>query len=150
MLLAEAAWERTRLRAPIDGTVLQVQVRAGELASASPEQPLIALGDVSALRVRTEVEERDVAKVRIGQAVVVRTDAYPDREFAGKVASMAQSLSAGRIVQRGPKRPNDFDALEVMIDLDPGSPLLPGMRVDVLFRPEQADRSASAPAPTTE
>ena len=145
--LAEAAWERSRMRAPIDGTILQIQVRVGELASASPEQPLIAMGDVTSLRVRTEVEERDLAKVRVGQAVVVRTDAYPDREFAGTVASLAQSLSAGRIVQRGPKRPNDHDTLEVMVDLEGGTPLLPGMRVDVLCKGEQADRSAAAPAP---
>jgi HlyD family secretion protein len=143
--LAEAAWERSRLRAPLDGTILQVQARVGELAAASPEQPLIAMGDVSSLRVRAEVEERDLAKVRTGQAVVVRTDAYSDREFSGHVASLAQSLSAGRIVQRGPKRPNDHDTLEVMIDMEAGTPLLPGMRVDVLFKGEQADRSAAAP-----
>ena len=142
--LAMAALERTRLRAPSDGTVLQVQVRMGELASASPEQTLIVMGDLSALRVRAEVEERDLAKVAVGQAVTVKTDAYPGRNFAGTVASLAQSLSPGRIAQKGPRRPNDHDTLEVQINLEPGTPLLPGMRVDVFFKADQTPKSADA------
>ncbi len=141
--LAIAALERTRLRAPSDGTVLQVQVRVGELASASPEQALVVMGDLSTLRVRAEVEERDLAKVNVGQAVTVKTDAYPGRSFAGTVASLAQSLSPGRISQKGPRRPNDHDTLEVQIDLEVGSPLLPGMRVDVFFKADQTAKSAA-------
>jgi HlyD family secretion protein len=96
---------------------------------------LLLLGDVSALKVRAEVEERDAAKVRVGQVVVVRSDAYQDREFNGKVASLAPSLGPGKLGQRGPRRPSDVDVLEVVVDMDGQPPLLPGMRVDVFFRP---------------
>ena len=47
----------------------------------------------SAMKVRAEVEERDVAKIHVGQRVVVRADAYPDQDFEGRVGSIAQSLS---------------------------------------------------------
>lgn len=134
--LAEAALERTRVRAPFDGVVLQVLARVGETASPSPEQPLLVVGDLSQLKVRAEVEERDVAKVAVDQGVLLKTDAYPDKEFAGKVASIAQSMRPPRLAQRGPRRPNDLDMLEVVIDVAPGSPLLPGMRVDVFFKIE--------------
>ncbi len=133
--LAETALERLRIRAPRDATVLSVTARVGEIASPSPEQVLLLLGNVAALKVRAEVEERDAAKVRVGQLVVVRSDAYPDREFNGKVASLAPTLGPGKLGQRGPRRPNDVDVLEVVVDVDGQPPLLPGMRVDVFFRP---------------
>ncbi|MFN3746073.1 MAG: HlyD family secretion protein [Hyphomicrobiaceae bacterium] len=133
--MAITTLERTRIRAPRDGTILNVAARAGETATPSPEQVLLLMGDVSALKVRAEVEERDAAKVRVGQLVVVRSDAYPGREFAGKVASLAPSLGPGKLGQRGPRRPNDVDVLEVVVDMDGQPPLLPGMRVDVFFKP---------------
>jgi HlyD family secretion protein len=133
--LAETALERARIRAPRDATVLNVSARVGEIVTPSPEQVLLLLGDVSALKVRAEVEERDVAKVRVGQLVVVRSDAHADREFNGKVSSLAPSLGPGKLGQRGPRRPNDVDVLEVVVDMDGQPPLLPGMRVDVFFRP---------------
>ncbi len=134
--LAETALERTRVRAPSDATVLQVNARAGETASPSPEQTLIVLGDMTALRVRAELEERDSAKIRVGQAAVVQSDAHPGRKFEGKVVTMAQAMGPGKLAQRGPRRPNDVEVLEVVIDLDAGSGLLPGMRVDVFFKPD--------------
>jgi HlyD family secretion protein len=134
--LAEAAIERTRVRAPGDGTVLLLHAKTGETVAPSPEQSLIVLGDVSALRVRAEVEERDVAKIRVGQRAVVRSDARPGIDFAGSVATIAQSLGAPRLANRGPRRPNDVDVLEVLIDLAGLPPLLPGMRVDVYFAPD--------------
>ena len=132
--LAEIAFERTRVRAPIDGAVLQVNVKAGEMLTPSPESVAITLGDVTALRVRAEVEERDVSKIRVGQRVVVRSDAFPGREFEGKVASLAGYVGPPRLGNRGPRKPTDVDILEVLIDMDGNPPLLPGMRADVFFR----------------
>ncbi len=131
---AELAVERTRVRALTDGTVLNVMAKEGELAIPSPENTLLIFGDLGALSVRSEVEERDAAKIRVGQRVVVRADAYPDQEFTGRVSSIAQSLSTPRIATRGPRRPNDVEVLEAVVDLDGSPPLLTGMRVDVFFR----------------
>ena len=100
----------------------------------NPENTLLLLGDVSALKVRAEVEERDAAKIRVGQFVVVRADAYPDQDFEGRVSQIAKSLSAPRIATRGPRRPNDVEVLEAVADLDGLPPLLTGMRVDVFFK----------------
>ena len=94
----------------------------------------VVFGDLSAMKVRAEVEERDAAKIHIGQRVVVRADAYPDQDFEGRVGSIAQSLSQPNIVSRGPRRPNDVEVLEAMVDLDGLPPLLTGMRVDVFFK----------------
>jgi HlyD family secretion protein len=134
--LAETALERARVRAPSDGTVLQINARAGETATPSAEQTLVVLGDMTALRVRAELEERDSSKVRVGQAAVIQSDAHPGRKFEGKVVTMAQAMGPGKLAQRGPRRPNDVEVLEVVIDLEAGSGLLPGMRVDVFFKPD--------------
>lgn len=142
--LAEAALERARVRAPSAGTVLQVNGRVGETAVPSPENPLVVMGDVSALRVRAEFEERDIGKIRIGQIAIVRSDAFQGQDFEGKVSSLAQALGPSRLGQRGPRRPTDVDVLEVLIDLSGKPPLLPGMRVDVFLKVEAA--AAAQPA----
>jgi HlyD family secretion protein len=143
----ETAIEKTRVRAPTDGTVLNVFAKAGELAAPSPEAPLLYFGDVTSLRVRAELEEREVVKVKTGQAAVIKVDAYPDREFPGTVTSIAASLGAPRIVARGPRRPNDVEVLEVLVALDGQPPLLPGMRVDVFFRADSGQHSSVTDEP---
>ncbi|MFN3624196.1 MAG: HlyD family secretion protein [Hyphomicrobium sp.] len=134
LLGAELGVEHTRVRAPFDATVLNVTAKEGEIATPSPENTLLVIGDLSSMKVRAEVEERDAAKIHVGQRVVVRADAYPDQDFEGRVSSIAQSLSQPNIVSRGPRRPNDVEVLEALVDLDGVPPLLTGMRVDVFFK----------------
>lgn len=140
---AELGVEKTRVRAPFDGTVLNVIAKEGEVAAASPQYVLLVLGDLTKLKVRAEVEERDAAKIHVGQRVVVRADAYPDQDFEGRVTSLAQSLSAPRIASRGPRRPNDVEVLEAVVELDGLPPLLTGMRVDVFFKHDATASTAS-------
>ncbi|MEQ8824718.1 MAG: efflux RND transporter periplasmic adaptor subunit [Filomicrobium sp.] len=138
LALAEEAVERTRIRAPFDGTILNVMAREGETAAPSVEAPLFVFGDLSKMNVRAEVEERDVGKVRVGQKAIVKADAYPNREFEGVVKEISGALGSPRIAVRGPRRPNDVDVLEVVVELEGTPPLLTGMRVDVFFRQEGA------------
>ena len=133
---ADAALERTRIRAASAGTILQVNAKVGETATPSPETSLVIVGNLSALQVRAEIEERDIGKVRVGLTAVVRSDAFPGKDFEGKIASLAQTLGPSRLSQRGPRKPTDVDVLEVLIDMLGHPPLLPGMRVDVFLRPE--------------
>jgi HlyD family secretion protein len=137
--LAQAALEKTRLRAPIDGTVLQVDARKGELAAPSTDSALLVLGYVSALRVRAELEEQYLARVRVGQNVKIRAAAFRGREFAGKVSSIAGIVGQGRINSRGPRKFNDVDVLEVLVDLPDSGPLVVGELVDVYFRSQQTE-----------
>ena len=140
--VADAALERTRIRAPSAGTVLQISAKVGETATPSPENVLFVIGNLNSLQVRAEIEERDIGKVRVGQMAVVRSDAFPGKDFEGRVVTLAQALGPSKIGQRGPRRPTDVDVLEVLIDLNGQPPLLPGMRVDVFLRPE----ATAAPA----
>lgn len=68
---AEADLERHTVRAPLDGTVLQVNVRAGEFAPAGAlETPLILFGATDRLHLRVDVDENDAWRFpREGRAV---------------------------------------------------------------------------------
>ncbi len=130
---AEAAIEKLTIRAPFAGTVLQVNAKAGELAAPSVTQPLVLLGDISALRVRAELDERDFGEIKINQAVLVRPAAFRGREFVGKVSSIAPLVEPSRS-SRGQRNPTDVDVVEVLVDLAEPGPLAVGMKVDVYFR----------------
>jgi HlyD family secretion protein len=137
LLGAEAAIEKMTIRAPIAGSVLQVNAKAGELAAPSATQPLVLLGDVSALRVRAELDERDLGEIKIGQAAVVRAAAFRGREFAGKVSFIAPIVEQSRIGARGQRTMSDVDVVEVLVDLAEPGPLAVGMKVDVFFRQDK-------------
>jgi HlyD family secretion protein len=133
---AQAAVDKLTIRAPVAGTVLQVNARMGELASPQGTQPLILLGDVSALRVRAELDERDYGEIKIGQQALVRAAAFRGRDFAGKVAFIAPLVEPGRINSRGQRNVTDVDVVEVLVDLAEPDLLAVGMKVDVYFRPD--------------
>jgi HlyD family secretion protein len=132
--LAEALLDKTRIRAPSAGTVLQVNAKEGEIVAPSPEQPLVVVGDMSVVRVKAEIDEGDVAKIKVGQKAFVRAISHPGQDFEGSVSHIAPSLGQAKIGPRGPRRANDVEVMEVTIDLTGTSPLLPGMRVDAFFR----------------
>ena len=88
------ALERTEVRAPFAGTVGMVDTRIGELVVAG--RPLVTLGDLSTLRVETtDLDEIDVAKVRVGQKVDVSFDALPERVFVGTITRVSPMAAPG-------------------------------------------------------
>jgi len=141
LLATQGAIEKMTIRAPIDGTVLQMNARPGELASPSATQALVLLGNVSALRVRAEVDERDIEKIKAGQAVLVRPAAFRDREIAGTVSFIAPLVEAGRYNALGQRNMTDVDVVEVLVSLGEPGPLAVGMKVDVYFRQDGASRN---------
>jgi len=132
--VAEALLEKTRIRAPVSGTVLQLPAKAGEMVAPSPDQVLAVIGDMSVVRVKAELDEYDVSKVRVGSKVIVKSNAYPGQEFNGTVAEMAPTLATPKVSLRGARRPTDVEVREVTIDLEGDVPLIPGMRADAFFK----------------
>lgn len=62
----EALLERLTVRAPIAGTVLQVNVRAGEYASPAAALPPLVIGNIDEVQVRADVDEQLAPRVRVG------------------------------------------------------------------------------------
>ena len=136
LLVAQVAMDKMTIRAPTSGTILQLNARPGELASPSTAQPLVLLGDVSSLRVRALVDERDIGKVKVGQPVLVRPAAFPGREIAGSVSFIAPLVEAERTDPSGQQ--SKTDVAEVLVDLSESASLAVGMNVDVYFRQDTA------------
>lgn len=58
---------RLTVRAPREGTIIQVNIRAGEYAATAPKMPAMVLGDLDKLQVRADVDEQNATRVRPGQ-----------------------------------------------------------------------------------
>ena len=91
--VARAALERTILRAPFDGIIAEVNAKLGEFVTPSPPGiptlPAIDLIGEQCLYVSAPIDEVDAPAVRPGQPARITLDAFPGRQFAGKVRRVA-------------------------------------------------------------
>jgi RND family efflux transporter MFP subunit len=83
---ARAMRDYNQLVAPADGTVLRRDGELGQFIAAG--QTVLTLACCAPLRVSAEVDEEDIARVAVGQKVIMRTDALPKRLFDGEVAEI--------------------------------------------------------------
>ena len=107
---------KTRIIAPADGVIGNVSVEKGTLAQ--PSQTLMTLVPVNSLYVVANYKETQITRMRIGQPVEIRADAYPEVRFTGQVESLAPATGSAfsllpvdnatgnfnKIVQRVPVR----------------------------------------------
>jgi ABC exporter DevB family membrane fusion protein len=133
---AKATLEKTFIRSPIDGTVLKVHRRAGELVSVFFDQPIVTLGDLTRLYARIDVDESDIAHVKLGEKAFVTANAFGDRRFEGKVARIGQTIGRKNVHTDDPKERQDTKVLEVLIALAPGAPLPTGLRINAFIMPD--------------
>jgi multidrug resistance efflux pump len=119
---------------PVDGIVLRKQVSEGELVSLFYPKPLITISEVRKYRVRAEVDEQDVPRVKQGQIVEIVVNASEKDRLRGRVASLAPVMGRRQILTSDPADKSDRDVMEVLVDLDDGPEGLPiGLRVSVIF-----------------
>ncbi len=129
---ARARYEKTFIRSPIDGTVLRKHHRNGESVSNSSTvpDPVLTIGNKAVLRVRVDVDETEVSKVRVGQKAYVTADAYNGQKFWGHVVRVGERLGRKNIRTDEPTERVDTKILETLVELDRGSDLPVGLRVD--------------------
>ncbi len=131
---ARAALDRLTIRAPIDGTILQLKYRVGEYYNpASPTgaavEPLVVLGDLRAIRARVDVDERDITRVKLGARGYVALSAFPGRRFAGKIVEVAARMGRKNVRTDDPVERLDVKILEVVLQIEEPDGLVPGIRV---------------------
>ena len=129
---ARAKYEKTLIKSPIDGVVLRKHHRNGESVSnsATTPDPILTIGDKNVLRVRIDVDETEVGKVAVGQKAYVTADAYGSEKFWGKVIRVGQQLGRKNVRTDEPTERVDTKILETLVELDPGTKLPIGLRVD--------------------
>lgn len=91
---AEAALAELEIRTPFAGIVSDVYVRESEWITMG--SPLILLADLKNLEVQTtDLNEIDVARIRVGSPTIITFDSLPDAIVSGTVASIAPKANEG-------------------------------------------------------
>jgi HlyD family secretion protein len=89
---AEADLERTVIRAPMDGVVIDRSVTAGQTVAASLEAPtLFTIGDLGAVSIEIAIDEADIGQIALGQSAIFSVDAYPDKVFVGSIVQIRKA-----------------------------------------------------------
>jgi HlyD family secretion protein len=84
---AQVSLAKTIIESPIDGVVVARNVDVGQTVSASFSAPtlFVIAADLSKMQVEAGIDESDVGRVKEGQPVTFRVDAFPAETFTGKV-----------------------------------------------------------------
>lgn len=121
---ARVELERTNIRSPIDGVVIERAVDVGQTVAASMSAPKLFLiaQDLSQIQIEADVDEADIGNVAAGNVVSFTVDAYPDRTFTGNVGQ----------VRLAPNELANVVTYKVIVSAEnPGRSLLPGMTANV-------------------
>ena len=116
--------ERTFIRSPIDGVVIERAVETGQTVAASLSAPkLFTLAeDLSHVQILAQVDEADIGQVARGNAVTFKVDAYPEDTFEGSLEQ----------IRLAPVSLQNVVTYTVVIAADnPSGRLLPGMTASV-------------------
>jgi len=97
---AETDLKYTKIVAPIDGVVVARQYDVGQTVAASFQAPtLFTLAqDLTKMQVAADVSESDIGTVKVGQPVRFNVDAYPDRDFRGRVSQIRLNATVNQNV----------------------------------------------------
>ena len=107
--------ENARLIAPINGTVLKVFGRPGEVVVNSP---LMQLADLSSMVCVGEVLDRLVSKVKLNDKVTISSPALP-KTLKGHVVEIGQMIGNGSLTPPSPLMTTDRKTADVKIEIDP-------------------------------
>lgn len=89
--LAQTRLDYAILKAPFDGVVTRVDVDLGSTVTAG--RVVLGIADVSEYRVKLNIDETDIAKINVGQDVVITLDAYPGVNISAKVSEVASNAT---------------------------------------------------------
>jgi HlyD family secretion protein len=136
--IAQVDLERTTIRSPIDGTVLQRAVDVGQTVAASLSAPTLftIAQDLAKMEVRAAIDESDVGKLKEGLEARFTVDAHPGREF---VATIYQIRSNPNVAQNVVT----YDAI-LRVD-NPDGKLRPGMTASVRIVTEKRENVLRVP-----
>jgi len=131
--LIDAQLDLLTLHAPMDGIVSTRSAQAGETAMAG--RPLLTIANLDEVTLVLYIPENRIGQVKIGQAVEVTVDSFPDRVFIGGIDSIAgEAEFTPRNVQTQEERVNLVFAVDVTIP-NPDHELKPGMPADATIAP---------------
>jgi HlyD family secretion protein len=115
---------RCTIYSPVDGIVLSRQVDVGKTVAASFNTPVLftIANDLTKMRIVGAIAEADIGNVNVGQAVNFTVDAFPNRQFRGRVS----------LIRNSPITVQNVVTYETIIDVNnDDQKLRPGMTANV-------------------
>lgn len=138
---------KTRLMAPMTGTISVLNKEVGELTLGSQfqEDVILIVADLSKMQVKADVDENDVTTVALNDTARIEIDAFPDTTFRGLVTEIAQSASniTGSGDFGADVTGTNFSVSIVLIEPVPG--VRPGMSSTVDIETDYRENTLSVP-----
>ena len=132
--LAKERMEQGSLRSPLEGIVFQIDLRPG--AFVNPGDLVASVGRVDTMRVNVYVDEPELGRVAVGQAVNITWDARAGKSWVGTVEKMPVQIVALGNRQVG----------EVLVSIsNPGNDLPPGANINAAVRSRTAPKATTIP-----
>lgn len=114
---AKASFAQSVVRSPVDGEVLEIHTRSGEVVS---NDGIAEIGQTRQMQVIAEVYQSDINKVQVGQRVRVASDSIPEK-LTGTVERIGSQVRRQEVVNTDPSENIDARVIEVHINLDNAS-----------------------------
>lgn len=129
---AKLQLEYATIRAPVNGIITSRMVEIGDYVTIN--RAVYAMADYDTLLARIHVPEREIAKIRPGQVARIRLEAFPEREFTGRVMMISPVVDPAS------------GTIKVTVKIvRKKTPLLPGMFCSVYIVTETHDQAMIIP-----
>jgi HlyD family secretion protein len=112
---AEVDLDLAQVRAPIDGQVLKINSKTGEVVSQT--NGVMDLGNTSQMYVVAEIYETDIGKIKVGQTATIESEAF-EGLITGKVDRIGLRIAKNDVLGTDPAAKTDVRVIEVKIKLD--------------------------------
>ncbi len=134
---AEENLEDYTIKAPIDGTIITKNKKAGEKLEqgALNSEPMAVIYDMSVLKVKLTIDESDIQSIKTGQKVVITADAVKGM-FTGEDTKVGIDGTSS----------NGVTTYPVEVSITEYGDLLPGMNVDCTIEVEAVENVIAVPA----
>lgn len=135
---AQINLDRTRISAPVDGTVVARRMDVGQTVASTLNPPTIfeIAQDLTKMQVDTNVDESDIGKVMPGQQATFSVDAYPGLSFNGSVSE----------IRKAPIITQNVVTYDAVISVNNSDlRLFPGMTANVTILTSRLDNTLKVP-----
>lgn len=140
---AEDLLSKTRISSPIDGVVIQLDIKEGETVIAGttniPGSTMMVIADPSETLTEVQVDEADIAQVREGQVADVFTAAYPDSPLSGVIQSIAT------VARQTPGQASLSFLVKILLDEQEEMMIRPGMSVRADIYTQSSEKTLAVP-----
>jgi multidrug resistance efflux pump len=136
----ETELDRLVVRAPVDGEVLQVNVRPGEFVGAPANRVLVMLGNTTRLHVRADIDEYDIPRFDKSAKAIATLKGHPEKEFKLKFVRLEPFVVPKKSLTGDNTERVDTRVLQVIYAIEAADEALyVGQQLDVFIDAKQAD-----------